>query len=98
MGRRTISRRRFVRGSLRLAVISPLIQFAPLSALAQTSRFGLAERRTLRAAADVIVPAQGRMPAASAVGAVRYIAGVAAQTRRSTGCCSTGCRPSKRTR
>ena len=77
MGRSTISRRRFVRGSIRLVVISPLIQFAPLSAQTQSSRFGLAERRTLRAAADVIIPAQDRMPAASAVGAVRYIAGIA---------------------
>ena len=77
MGRSPISRRRFVRGSIRLAVISPLIQFAPLSALAPTSRFGLAERRTLRAAADVIIPAQDRMPAPSAVGAVAYITGIA---------------------
>jgi hypothetical protein len=36
-----------------------------------------ADRRTLRAAADVMVPAQGRMPAASAVGAHRYIERIA---------------------
>jgi hypothetical protein len=72
--RRRISRRRFVRGAIRLAVVSPLIPFAPLPALAQTSRLGNAERRTLRAAADVIIPAQGRMPAASAVNVGRYIA------------------------
>jgi hypothetical protein len=76
--RRKVSRRRFVRGAIRLAVISPLIPLAPLPVFAQSSRLGTAERRTLRAAADVIIPAQGRMPAASAVGAGTYIARVAA--------------------
>ena len=70
-----ITRRRFVRGSIRLAVVSPLIQLSPLDALAQSNQLGTAERRTLRAAADVIIPAQGQMPAASAVGAVRYSSG-----------------------
>jgi Gluconate 2-dehydrogenase subunit 3 len=78
MRRIQITRRRFVRGSIRLAVISPLIHLKPLDALAQAApRFGTAERRTLRAAADVIIPAQDQMPAASAVGAVRYVERVA---------------------
>jgi hypothetical protein len=77
MRRTKISRRRFVRGSIRLAVISPLIQLTPLDAIAQAASFGTADRRTLRAAADVMIPAQGQMPAASAVGAVRYIERVA---------------------
>ena len=77
MAHMPINRRRFVRGSLQLAVVTPLVQLAPLEALAETSRLGTAERRTLRAATDVIVPAQGRMPAASAVGAGRYIARIA---------------------
>jgi hypothetical protein len=72
-----ITRRRFVRGSIRLAVVSPLIQLSPLDALAQSHQMGTAERRTLRAAADVIIPAQGQMPAASAVGAVRYVERIA---------------------
>ncbi len=38
----------------------------------------MADRRTLRAAADVIIPAQGRKPAASGVGAVGYIERIAA--------------------
>jgi hypothetical protein len=78
MRRNNISRRKFVRRSIRLAVISPLIQLRPLDAVAQAaSSFGTAERRMLRAAADVIIPAQGEMPAASAVGAVRYIERIA---------------------
>src|SRR5262245_24936139 len=77
MRRNNMSRRRFVRGSIRLAVISPLIQLKPLDAIAQGGGFVTADRRTLGAAADVIIPAQGQMPAASAVGAVRYIERVA---------------------
>ena len=77
MHRIQITRRRFVSGSIRLAVISPLIQLEPIDARAQAPRFGTAERRTLSAAADVIVPAQGRMPAASAVATARYIERIA---------------------
>ena len=76
MGRK-ISRRTFVNGSIRLALVTPLIQLEPLDAAAQTVRIGGAERRTLRTAADVIIPAQGRMPAASRVGAVGYIERIA---------------------
>src|SRR5262245_29964037 len=72
-----MSRRRFVRGSIRLAFVTPLIQLRPLDALAQSVQLGTAERRTLRTAADVIIPAQDEMPAASAVGAVRYIERIA---------------------
>jgi hypothetical protein len=80
--RKKISRRKFVRGSVRLAVISPLIQLNPLDAVAQAPTVGTAERRTLRAAADVIVPAQGQMPAASAVGAVRYVERIAGMDQK----------------
>ena len=37
------------------------------------------DRRLLRAAVDRIIPAQGRMPAASAIGAVEYVASVASR-------------------
>ncbi len=75
-----VSRRRFVGGSIRLAVVSQLIQLKPLDAIAQPwARLQTAERRTLRAAADVIIPAQDRMPAASAVGTVAYIERIASQ-------------------
>jgi hypothetical protein len=68
-----ISRRRFVTGSVHLTVVAPLIRSTPLIARQSRSRISDTDRRTLRAAADVIVPAHGRMPAASAVGAVGYI-------------------------
>jgi len=83
--RKRISRRRFVRGSIRLAVISPLIHLKPLDAVAQPGPlFATPERRTLRAAADVIIPAQGQMPAASAVGAVRYVERIAGTDQKLT--------------
>jgi hypothetical protein len=77
--RRKISRRRFVDGSIRLALVSPLIPLAPVDALAQSgvAKIGTPERRTLGAAVDVIIPAQGPMPSASDVGAVRYIERIA---------------------
>lgn len=75
-----ISRRRFVNAGMRLVVVAPLVQVAPLPADAQTRLSG-ADRRTLRAAANVIIPAQGRMPAASAVGAVTYVERLAEQDR-----------------
>jgi hypothetical protein len=79
---RTISRRRFVDGTVRLALVTPLIQLEPLTAAGQTrTPFDAADRRTLRAAADVIIPAQRQMPAASAVGAVGYIERTAAADR-----------------
>lgn len=73
---RGISRRRFVNGTIRLAVVAPLIHVEPLIA-GQTTRIRDADRRTLRAAADVIIPARGRMPAASGVGAIGYIERIA---------------------
>jgi hypothetical protein len=77
MRRNVFTRRRFVRASIRLAVASPLVLWKPLDTLAQMPSVGAAERRTLRAAADAIIPAQGPMPAASAVGAVRYVERIA---------------------
>lgn len=77
-----ISRRRFVNATIRLAVVAPLVQVTPLISPGDTrTRIGGADRRTLRAAANVIIPAQGRIPAASAVGAVTYIERLAAQDR-----------------
>jgi hypothetical protein len=77
-----ISRRRFVDGTVRLALFTPLIHLEPLTATGQTrTPFHAVDRRTLRAAADVIIPAQRQMPAASAVGAVRYIERIAAADR-----------------
>ena len=79
---RRISRRRFVDGTVRLALFTPLIHLEPLTAAGQTrTPFRAVDRRTLRAAADVIIPAQRQMPAASAVGAVRYIERIAAADR-----------------
>jgi hypothetical protein len=78
---RRLSRRRLLDGTVRLALVTPLIPLTPLAAAAQTARLDVATRRTLRAAADVIIPAQGRMPAASAVGVVGYIERVAATDR-----------------
>ena len=92
MRRTRITRRRFVHGSIRLAVVSPLIQLNTLHSLAQSARFGTAERRTLRAAADVIVPAQGRMPAASAAGAVPYIERIAGADQKLAGLLLEGLR------
>jgi hypothetical protein len=80
-----VSRRRFVNGTMRVALVAPLVQLRPLDALAQSSSFGFAERRTLGAAADVIIPADGRMPAASAAGVVRYIERVARADQRLAG-------------
>jgi hypothetical protein len=77
-----ISRRRFVGGTVRLTLVTPLIHLDPLSAAEQTrAPFRAVDRQTLRAAADVIIPAQRQMPAASAVGAVRYIERIAAADR-----------------
>lgn len=77
-----MSRRHFVDGTVRLALCTPLIHLEPLTAAGQTrTSLGAIDRRTLRAAVDVIVPGQRQMPAASAVGAVRYIERIAAADR-----------------
>ena len=79
---RRMSRRRFVDGAVRLALFTPLIHLEPFTAAGRTrSPFRALDRRTLRAAADVIIPAQRQMPAASAVGAVRYLERIAAADR-----------------
>lgn len=79
---RRISRRRFVDGTVRLALFTPLILLERLASAGQTrTPFRAVDRRTLRAAADVIIPAQRQMPPASAVGAVRYIERIAAADR-----------------
>jgi hypothetical protein len=77
--RTAISRRRFVAGSIRLAAVVPLIPLEQLEIVA--SRLGTADRRTLRAAANLIIPANERMPAASTVGAVSYIEKIAGSDR-----------------
>ncbi len=60
--------------SIRLAVVAPLIPLDRLEAAAQAAaRLPAGDRRTLRAAIDVLVPADGGMPAASAVGVVEYL-------------------------
>jgi gluconate 2-dehydrogenase subunit 3-like protein len=92
MKRGKVSRRRFVRGSIRLAVVSPLIQLTPLDALGQSNSLGTAERRTLRAAADVIIPADRRMPSAISVGANRYIERIAGRDARLAGLLGDGLR------
>jgi hypothetical protein len=90
--RTTVSRRRFVRGSIRLAVVAPLIRLAPIEALVQSNRLATSERRALFAAADAIIPAVGRMPAATAVGAGRYIDRIAGTDDRLAGLLSEGAR------
>jgi hypothetical protein len=77
-----ISRRRFVKGTIRLAVVAPLVQVTPLITPGKPrTRISGADSRTLRAAADIIIPAQRRMPSASAVGALAYIQRLAARDR-----------------
>lgn len=65
-----ITRRAFI-GTAAVIVIAPATEAAP----EQTA----ARRRTLRAAVDGIIPAQGKMPAASVVGAVEYLESLAAR-------------------
>ena len=88
--RTTVSRRRFVRGAIRLAVVAPLIRLAPIEALAQVNRLTTSERRALSAAADAIIPADGRMPAATAAG--RYIDRIAGTDDRLAGLLAEGAR------
>jgi hypothetical protein len=65
-----ITRRTFI-GTAAVVVLAPVADAA--SEQAATSR------RTLRAAIDRIIPAQGKMPAASAVGAVEYLEALSAR-------------------
>jgi Gluconate 2-dehydrogenase subunit 3 len=72
MGKR-VDRREFVGGAVKLALS---VGLAPGAARGASQ--GLrAERRRLRAAVDTIIPSEGRMPAASTVGGVAYIEGMA---------------------
>lgn len=90
---RRIGRRRFVDGTVRLALLTPLIHLELPTAAGQTpTPFPAVDRRTLSAAADVIIPAQRQMPAASAVGAVRYIERIAAADRAVQGLLRDGLR------
>ena len=65
-----ITRRTFI-GTAAVIVLAPVADAA--SEQAATSR------RTLRAAIDRIIPAQGKMPAASAVGGVEYLEALSAR-------------------
>jgi Gluconate 2-dehydrogenase subunit 3 len=65
-----ITRRTFI-GTAAVIVLAPVADAAPEQA--STSRL------TLRAASDRIIPAQGKMPAASAFGAVAYLEALAAR-------------------
>jgi Gluconate 2-dehydrogenase subunit 3 len=93
-----ITRRRFVGTSLGLAVVSPVIHLQPIdaapleSAARQTTRFPAAERGMLRAVIDVIIPADGRMPPASAVGGLAYAERVTAADRKTRDLLMSGLR------
>jgi len=72
---RRAGRREFVGGVAKLAVAAGL---APDAVQAAGRKWlGAAERRRLRAAVDTIIPAEERMPSASAVGGVAYLEGMA---------------------
>ena len=73
-----ITRRTFVGTSIHLAVVAPVIHLEPIEAAQPSARFPAVERRMLRAAIDVIIPAEGRMPAATAVGGLDYVERMAA--------------------
>lgn len=74
-----IGRRTFVASSIKLAAAAQLIRLEPLQAAAQgPGRFPAAQSRALRGAIDVMIPAEGRMPAGSSVGVGGYVEGVAA--------------------
>ncbi|HEY7500335.1 MAG TPA: gluconate 2-dehydrogenase subunit 3 family protein [Vicinamibacterales bacterium] len=90
--REKIGRRRFVAGSIRLAAVAHLIHLERLEAIAHTAPLSGPERRTLRAAANAIVPAHGRMPAASTVGAVSYIEKVASSDQKLNDLVASGLR------
>jgi Gluconate 2-dehydrogenase subunit 3 len=69
-----ITRRAFI-GTASVIVLAPVSEAAPPALPA-----GLpVDRRTLRAAADGIIPADGRMPSASSAGVVAYIGGLASR-------------------
>ena len=73
-----VGRREFVGGAVKLALAAGLASDAKAAGRAAV-RLAPPERRRLRAAMDTIVPAEGQMPAASAVGGVSYLEGMAAR-------------------
>jgi hypothetical protein len=89
---RRFSRRRLLNGSVQLALVTPLLRHDLFAAPAQAKRIDAADRRVLRAAADVIIPADGRMPAASGVNAIHYIEQLAAADSVTAGLLVSGLR------
>lgn len=75
--RKRVGRREFVGGAVKLALAAGLAPGA--TEAAGRTRLAPADRRRLRAAVDTIIPAEGRMPAASAVGGVAYLEGMASR-------------------
>lgn len=73
-----VGRREFVGGAFKLAVAAGLAPHA-VQAAGRGQGLASADRRRLRAAVDIIIPAEGRMPSASAVGGVAYLEGMAAR-------------------
>ena len=75
-----VGRREFVGGAVKLALAAGLTPEAAQAAVrAGSLRLPSAERRKLRAAVDTIIPAEGRMPGASAIGGTAYLEGMAAR-------------------
>ena len=75
-----VGRREFVGGAVKLALAAGLAPgTAQAAGRAGGPRLAPADRRGLRAAVDTIIPAQGQMPAASAVGSVAYLEGMGAR-------------------
>ena len=73
-----VGRREFAFDAVKLALAAGLARgTAQAAGRAGGPRLAPADRRRLRAAVDTIIPADGRMPAASAIGAVAYLEGMA---------------------
>lgn len=78
--RKRMGRREFVGDAVKVALAAGLAPTAAQAAgRAGGPRLAPADRRRLRAAVDVIIPAEDRMPAASAVGGVAYLEGMASR-------------------
>ena len=75
-----VGRREFVGDAVKVALAAGLARgTAQAAGRAGGPRLAPADRRRLRTAVDTIIPAEGRMPAASAVGTVAYLEGMAAR-------------------
>ena len=75
-----VGRREFVGDAVKLALAAGLAPWtAQAAGRSGGPRLAPADRRRLRAAVDTIIPAEGHMPAASAVGGVAYLEGMAAR-------------------